>query len=209
MSKLDTYNLSSGQIEAIELVACSPATSNKLLAKKIGVAESTISAWRRNPVFIEACYDRFVELNGTRLMRVLDSMFTEAESGSVPAAQLILNHYNKLNNRVELTIDSPFEKFLKNKNMVDVEIIDDEDKPKERLIIDDNKQFKVERKRLKTVITETKKQKVNRNQNSRYQLRQRAKSVGLDPLPAGRQPDHVRKKWVEKLDKLEKEAGIK
>lgn len=209
MSKLDTYNLNKGQIEAIELVACSPGTSNKDLAKKVGVAESTISAWRRNPVFIEACYDRFVELNGTRLMRVLDSMFTEAESGSVPAAQLILNHYNKLNNKVELTIDSPFEKFLKNKNMVDVEILEDDDKPKERIVIDDNKQIKIERKRLKTVITETKKQKVNRDQNTRYQLRQRAKTVGLDPLPAGRQSDHIRKNWLKKLIKLEKEAGIK
>tara|TARA_Y100000593_G_scaffold15043_1_gene29088 strand:- start:1718 stop:2353 length:636 start_codon:yes stop_codon:yes gene_type:complete len=209
MSKLDTYNLNRGQLEAIELVASSPGTSNKDLAKSIGVSEGTISAWRKNPLFIEACYDRFVELNGTRLMKVLNSMFDEAESGSVPAAQLILNHYNKLNNKVELTIDSPWEKFLKNKNMMDVEIIDDDPPEKiERKLINEDKTFKVQKKRLKSVLYETRKQKKNRDQNVRYELRKRAKVVNLEPLPAGRQSDHVRKEWLRKLVKLEKEIGI-
>tara|TARA_R100001594_G_scaffold14555_1_gene30979 strand:+ start:1108 stop:1737 length:630 start_codon:yes stop_codon:yes gene_type:complete len=209
MSKIETYNLSRGQIEAIELVASSPGTSNKDLAFKIGVSESTMSSWRKNPVFIEACYDRFVELNGTRLMRVLDSMFNEAESGSVQAASLILNHYNKLNNKVELTIDSPWEKFLKNKNMVvDAEVVS-EPKVVERTVIDDDKTIKVERKKIKTFITETKKQKVNRDQNNRYKLRKRAEIVGLEPLPAGRQPDHKRKEWIKKLENLEKELNIR
>tara|TARA_R110002020_G_scaffold474490_2_gene706070 strand:+ start:204 stop:836 length:633 start_codon:yes stop_codon:yes gene_type:complete len=207
MSKIETYNLNKGQVEAIELVASTPGTSNKDLAKRIGVAESTISAWRKNPVFIEACYDRFVELNGNRLMKVLNSMFEEAEAGSVQAANLILNHYNKLNNRIELTVDSPWEKFLKNKNMA-VEATIVEDSPVERIVIDDDKSMKVERKHLKTIITETKKQKTNRDQNMRYQLRQRAKVVSLEPLPAGRQSDHIRKDWLRKLVKLEKELGI-
>ena len=209
MSKIETYNLTKGQIEAIELVASSPGSSNKDLAKKIGVSESTMSAWRKNPLFIEACYDRFVELNGTRLMSVLDSMFSEAESGSVPAAQLILNHYNKLNNKIELTVDSPFEKFLKNKNLVDVEYVEAEDPEViERKLINDDKKVKIQRKKLKSVILETKTQKKNRNQNSRYQLRQRAKRVNLELLPPGRLPDHIRKQWVMKLEKMEKELGI-
>ena len=208
MSKLETYNLTSGQLEAIELVALSPSTSNKDLAKQIGVSESTISAWRKNPLFIEACYDRFVEINGTRLMKVLDSMFSEAEAGSVPAAQLILNHYNKLNNKIELTVDSPFEKFLKNQNMVDAEYAEVEPEKIERKLINDDKTFKVQRKRLKSVIAETKGQKRNRDQNARYELRKRAKIAGIDPLPPGRQADHVRKAWLKKLHDKEKELGL-
>lgn len=206
MSKIETYNLKRGQVEAIELIACSPGTSNKALAEKVGVSESTMSAWRKNPVFIEACYDRFVEINGTRLMRVLNSMFDEAEAGSVQAASLILNHYNKLNNKIELTVDSPWEKFLKNQNMIDVEYVDDN--PKKPVQIDNDKEMKIERKRLKSIISETKQQSVNRDQNERYKLRQRAKVVNLEPLPAGRQPDNARKKWIKKLEKLEKELGI-
>ena len=38
MSKLETYNLSVGQLEAIELVALSPTTSNKDLAKSLDIA---------------------------------------------------------------------------------------------------------------------------------------------------------------------------
>ena len=207
MSKIETYNLKRGQVEAIELIACSPGTSNKALSEKVGVSESTMSAWRKNPVFIEACYDRFVEINGTRLMRVLNAMFEEAESGSVQAANLILNHYNKLNNKIELTVDSPWEKFLKNQNMVDVEFVEETETEKP-VIIDNDPEMKVERKRLKSIITETKQQSVNRDQNARYKLRQRAKRVNLEPLPAGRQPEHARKKWISKLEKLEKELGI-
>ena len=157
MSKIETYNLKRGQVEAIELIACSPGTSTKALSEKVGVSESTMSAWRKNPVFIEACYDRFVEINGTRLMRVLNAMFEEAESGSVQAANLILNHYNKLNNKIELTVDSPWEKFLKNQNMVDVEFVEETETEKP-VIIDNDPEMKVERKRLKSIITETKQQ---------------------------------------------------
>jgi hypothetical protein len=208
MSKLETYNLTAGQLEAIELVALSPTTSNKDLAKSLSVSESTISAWRKNPLFIEACYDRFVEINGTRLMKVLDSMFSEAEAGSVPAAQLILNHYNKLNNKIELTVDSPFEKFLKNQNMVEAEYAEVEPEKIEKKLINDDKQFKVQKKRLKSVIMETRKQKKNRDQNIRYELRKRAKIAGIDPLPPGRQPDHVRNNWLKKLEAKEKELGL-
>mgnify|MGYP003136628551 CR=1 FL=1 len=208
MSKLETYNLSAGQLEAIELVALSPTTSNKDLAKTLKVSESTISAWRKNPVFIEACYDRFVEINGTRLMKVLDSMFSEAESGSVPAAQLILNHYNKLNNKIELTVDSPFEKFLKNQNMIEADYQEVDSEKIEKELITNNKEYKVQKKRLNSVIVETKKQKKNRDQNLRYELRKRAKIAGIDPLPAGRQPDHVRKAWLKKLQVKEKELGL-
>ena len=118
----------------------------------------------------------------------------------------ILNHYNKLNNKIELTVDSPWEKFLKNQNMIDVEYVDEKE-PAKPLVIDDDKQMKVERRKLKTIITETKQQNVNRDQNERYKLRQRAKRVGLEPLPAGRQPEHARKKWLKKLENLEKEIG--
>ena len=37
------------------------------------------------------------EISGERLMSVMDAMFSEAEEGNVPAARLILEHYNKLN----------------------------------------------------------------------------------------------------------------
>ena len=93
--------------------------------------------------------------------------------------------------------------------VTDVEFVQEEAPEKvERKLINDDKKTKIQRKQLKTVILETKSQKKNRNQNSRYKIRQRAKRVGLEALPPGRIPDHIRRDWIRKLEKMEKELNI-
>ena len=54
----------------------------------------------------------------------MEAMFREAEEGSVPAARLILEHYGKLNTQINIKIDSPFEKFLKNESFQQIEADD-------------------------------------------------------------------------------------
>ena len=113
MDKLEIYNFSESHLIAMDIIAYTPGITNKDIASQLSISESTISAWRGNPAFIDSCYNRYIEINGNRLMSVMEAMFREAELGSVPAAQLILKHYNKLIDRVTIEIESPFEKFLK------------------------------------------------------------------------------------------------
>ena len=80
---MEIYNLNEGQIAAVEIIALKPGVTNKKVAKDVGVTENTICNWRKNPEFINSCYERFREISGERLMSVMDAMFSEAEEGNV------------------------------------------------------------------------------------------------------------------------------
>ena len=210
---MEVYNLSSGQLEAVEIIALKPAVTSKDVAKSVGVSENTMGAWRKNPEFINCCFERFREISGTRLMAVMDAMFTEAEAGNVPAARLILEHYNKLNPTISISIDSPFERFLKAGNINDavlspmevLELVDSQpDNSNDKVMI------KTQEIQLKKSITGAyKDQKRKQSKRERYALRQRALRVGMDPLPSGRPKPEHRKKWLKQLERLEKQSGIK
>ena len=226
MSNLEILNLSEDQKVAVDFCAMTPGITNKDLAKAMDKCEHTIGAWRKNGTFIDACYNRFIELNGTRLMTVMEAMFREAEEGSVPAATLILNHYNKLNNKVQIQIQSPWEKYLQFGNINEGEVIEitteqakeigtsteirsilpprnsENDKPVKRA----RKQEKV-LKNIKRVGYTLDQKRKKRNQN--YALRVRAKAVDLEPLSHGRKTELERKQWLDRLVQMEKEQGIK
>mgnify|MGYP003325724167 CR=1 FL=1 len=74
------------------------------------------------------------------------------------------------------------------------------DKPRKR------KKEEEERKKKKTQHF-IKKEKEKNYQHSAYELRKRAKAVGLDLLPAGRHSKGVRKEWLLKLEQLEKQLN--
>ena len=222
-SNIEIYNLSRKQRIAIDIMSTSPGITNGSLARQMDMSKREISRWMQDSNFIEAAYDRYIELNGLRLVSVMDAMFREAEEGSVPAAQLVLSHYNKLNNQVIIKMESPFEKFLK-AGAIEAEVITPKDAMEiggsidaqvdlpERNIENDKprKRMKEQKKRLKELpdkISRATKKKLDRNY--RYQLRVRAKAVKLEPLPPGRRPEIERKRWIIELEKLEAERDAK
>lgn len=218
-SNIEIYNLSHKQRIAVDIMATTPGISQANIASQLDMSAREIARWMQNSNFIEAAYDRYIELNGLRLMSVMEAMFREAEEGSVPAAQLVLNHYNKLNTTVTLKMESPFEKFLKSGTM-DAEVITPQDAIEigasieptidlpERNKENDNpgKRVNDQKKSLKDLpnkVSKANKKKLDRNY--RYKLRSRARAVGLTPLPAGRQTEVARKRWVQKLEDMERD----
>jgi len=133
---------------------------------------------------------------------VLNSMIREAVEGNVMAGRLVLEHSGKLIKNINVTVDSPFEKFLKAKEIdaIDAEVIEiiTEDLP-ERNPENDTPKKRNKKEAKKISYAKNKKQ----NKAKRYALLQRAKKVGLEPLPAKRPTDSERRKWLEKLSKLE------
>lgn len=210
---MEIYNLSEGQVAAVEIIALEPGVTNKKVAKEVGVSENTICNWRKNPEFINSCFERFREISGTRLMSVMDAMFSEAEDGNVPAARLILEHYNKLEKNINISIDSPFERFLKMDNILEGEI----SSPAEVFQIeniknsdeDDDRKIKKQEKRLKKTISGAYKDvKRKTSKRERRILRERAETVNLEPLPPGRPKPEKRKAWLKELERREKDLGI-
>ena len=118
MSKLQKYD----QIKkaAIELKATNPHLTVKEIADKLGISDRTLVKWRTDPNFHDAIHDRYMVLFGGELPEVLTALLREAKSGNVQAARLVLEFSGKLEKKINITVDSPFEKWLKKVDVNDL-----------------------------------------------------------------------------------------
>ena len=143
-------------------------------------------------------------------------MIREAKAGTVQAGRLVLEHSGKLVKNINITVDSPFEKFLKADEIEyqDAEIQDIvEDIPDipdvvlpERKV--ENQQMRT-REEFSSIKKERKNLKRKLSRNKMYHLKERAKAVGVDILPNGRPKRSVKEAWVAEIEAKEKELGIK
>lgn len=211
------------KITAIELFATNPFLSYKDIGKKVGVSERTIVRWMGHPDFVDECYKRYMEVAGIELPAVVASMLEEAKRGNVQAGRLILEHFGKLENKVKIQVESPFEKFMRidaeeadfvdmdsrDTNAIDrvadtLEISNIElpkrdsrnDNPREREI---SEATSVKSRMNKAMKAE----KTKKQLHSAYINRKRAKAVGLALLGSGRHTKGERAKWIEELERLE------
>ena len=187
------------------------------LSKLCDVNVKTIQSWLNSPSFIDAIYNRYMEVSGIELPKVIQSMLREAQEGNVQAGRLILEHYGKLERKLKIEIDSPWDKFMKAESaeFIDVDIEDSSftqvsddsiDLPVRNPINDSPKKRK--KKEDERILFKTrefiKKEKEKSYQHSAYEVRKRAEVVGLDLLPAGRHSKGARNEWVSKLEELER-----
>ena len=220
MDKMQEYGLTTDQRKAVEMIATTPGVTDRIIADELKKNPNTIYYWRKNPVFSEACFERFTELAGVKLIDVVNAMFREAQEGNVPAARLIMEHYQKLDKTLHIKVESPFDKFLNAKEIGHIDITDAVEignnmvlppnmPPRNPLNDNPEERSANEEERIKYIKYEPriiKKEKHRRNKA--YHIRRRAKSVGLKPLPPGRQSHDPRSKWLKQLERLEKQNGI-
>ena len=208
---------------AIELLASNPSMNQRAVASKLGINERTVRLWLTDPDFIDEIYKRYMEVSGIELPAVIKAMIEEAKMGNVQAGRLILEHFGKLESRIKVQVESPFEKFMRmdgeegefvdisDKEQQDMDLVskvmdmEDIELP-ERDIANSSPRLreKNEKKTLKeSTIKEIKKEKVKKQLNNAYRLRKRAEEVGLKLLGTGRQSKGAREKWLKELERLE------
>ena len=188
------------KVLAIELFALNPSITAKEVAAKVGVSDICVAKWRQDPIFIDKIYERYMTEFGSQLPAVINAMVREAKHGNVQAARLVLEHSGKLVKNVNITIDSPFEKFLKAEDVQDAEIIEIFDD----VVIPDNlperkpsKTIKEEKVALKSAIQKEKNNPVSYSDKRKvwYRWNKRDKAVGIKPFPAGKPTKGQRKDW--------------
>ena len=203
------------QLAAIDLLIHNPEITKKQLAEHLKLAPQTIHNWFADDRFVEMYYKKYMISFNAKLPMVLNSMIREAVEGNVQAGRLVLEHSGKLVRNINVTVDSPFEKFLKAEQIDAEDIIDAEseevteildtlpernpinDKPKKRNMIEKEAVEKIKKGKKPY------RQKRREDRANRYQLLQRAKKVGLEPLPSRRPTNNERRKWIERLIELE------
>jgi len=203
------------QMAAIELLIHNPEINKKQIAEKLQVSPRTIHSWFADDRFVEMYYKKYMISFNAKLPMVLNSMIREAVEGNVQAGRLVLEHSGKLVKNINVTVDSPFEKFLKAEEIDAEDIIDAESEevqeivetlPERNPVNDKPKKRDIKEKKAVDQIKKGKKpyrQKRREDRASRYAILQRAKKVGLDPLPSRRPTNSERRKWLEKLAELE------
>ena len=209
MTKLQKYD----QIKkvAIEHFATNPNLTIAELALELGVTDRTIKRWRTDPNFMDAIYDRYMVLFGGELPAVLNAMIREAKSGNVQAGRLVLEHSGKLVKNINVTVDSPFEKYLKAVDIddaEDAEIIEAmEDIPVIETLPERDTEPPVKRnKREKKQIDDAiKKEQYSQKRKEWYKWQKRAKAAGVEPLSARRPTKGQRKAWEDEIIKKEGE----
>ena len=212
MSKLQKYD----QIKkvAVEHFATNPGITVKDLAFELGITERTIVKWRTDPNFMDAIYDRYMVLFGGELPAILNAMIREAKSGNVQAGRLVLEHSGKLVKNINVTVDSPFEKYLK---AVDIDIEDAEiiEVMEEMPIIetlpdrDIEPPIKRNKREKKQIDSAIKKEQYSQKRKEWYKWNKRAKAAGVDPLSARRPTKGQRKTWEDEIIKRESENEAK
>ena len=203
------------KVLAIDLFAFQPQITIQEVANKIGVSKKTVMMWREDPNFIDAIYDRYMVEFGFQLPSVLNAMVREAQAGNVQAGRLILEHSGKLVKNINITIDSPFEKFLK--GVENAEVVEDEDIIDVAESIGDDFDELPERKEgnqaqrskkenivnRKAIKEEEKRASYNKQQKEWREWRIRAKKVGIEPLSSRRPTPAQRKDWENKIMEAE------
>ena len=195
------------KVLAIECFALNPTITAKEVAAQVGVSARTIASWKEDPMFVDKVYERYMTEFGSQLPAVINSMVREAKHGNVQAARLVLEHSGRLVKNVNITIDSPFEKFLKKESIDDAEVIEvfeDVEMPQdlpERI----KPKTQVEEKiKIKTIMDrEKKKLTYNDKRKLWYNWKKRAKAVGIDPLPAKKPTKGQRMEWEQSIVEAE------
>ena len=200
---------------AVEIFATQPDKSISQVAIEVGVDPKTMYNWRCDHKFMDAIYERYMVVFGGELPAVLSAMVREAKAGNVQAGRLVLEHSGKLVKNVNVTIDSPFEKWLKkvdDAEVVDGEIIEDE-------VVDLVDEIKVEidnlpprevedpvvreDREIKSLAKQKKKAQYNLQQREWYKWKKRAKAVGVEMLSGGRPTPGQRLAWEQEIIRKE------
>ena len=210
---------------AIEILAMSPSISKLELAQKLEISRPALDKWMSDPLFIDAWYKRYMEVAGNELPNVIGAMIREAKEGNVQAGRLILEHFGKLDTRVKIQVESPWEKFMKMEAQ-DAEFVIDEEITNGAIDIGEQASAIVsnvgdlpdrnpsndtprlressEKKTLNLATSKARKKAVEKvTQQKMYQRRKRAKNVGLELLSAGRHSKGAREKWGKELESRE------
>tara|TARA_R100000808_G_scaffold24614_1_gene57181 strand:+ start:258 stop:1013 length:756 start_codon:yes stop_codon:yes gene_type:complete len=196
--------------KAVEIYATKPDIRHDEAAAMLGVSETTLLRLRRDPNFWAKVYDHYMVTFEGDVVGVLKAMVREAKAGNVQAGRLVLEHSGKLQKNINITVMSPFEKWMNKGEIDDAEVVNEfKEIPAELNDFSDLPDRKEEKgtwrarnEHGKVRVEITKEERRIRRNEARKIMRswqKRAEAAGVDPLPARRPTKGQRKAWESKI----------
>ena len=206
----DKIVLQTNKEKAVELFATNPEIEVKRVAELLGLHRKTVELMRKDPNFHMQVQDRFMTELENDVPSMVSALKREVLAGNVQATRLMFEYMNKLQKNINITIDSPFENWMKQQefgDVADAEIVDVEEFKElpPRTAINNHLEIHKERVRVQNAPKKERSVK-NRNKARREQYKwvKRAEAVGVEKLPAKRPTPGQKKKWQEKIISKEK-----
>ena len=199
---------------AVELFATNPDIEAKRVAELLDVTPQIVSDFRRDPNLHLQDHDRFMAELENDIPSMVSALKREVLAGNVQATRLMFEYMNKLQKNINITIDSPFENWMKKQefgDVVDAEIIVDMEEFKElppRTA--NNSHLEIHKERLRVQNAPKKAKSLashNKTRREQYKWVKRAKAVGIEKLPGKRPTPGQKKIWQDKVIAAEKKAS--
>ena len=201
--------------KAVELFATNPDIKVKRVAEILGLHNETIVQMRKDPAFHQMVQDRFMLELENDVPSMVSALKREVLAGNVQATRLMFEYMNKLQKNINITIDSPFENWMKKQGLEEAEVVTDklpvmaefEELPPRTA---NNNHMEIHRERVRVKNAHLKEKSVkskNKARREAYKWSKREKLAGVDPLPARRPTPGQRKAWEKAIIKKEKQAS--
>ena len=107
--------------KAVEIYATQPNVHHKDVANELGINPKTLKKLRSDANFWKQVYDYFMVSYEGEIIDVVRAMLREAKAGNTSAGRLVLEHSGKLQKNINITISSPFERWLANEDRKQLE----------------------------------------------------------------------------------------
>ena len=98
--------------KAVDIYATTPNVQHNFVADELGISYKTLLKLRKDADFWKKVWDTYLVTYEADVLDVCRAMVREALAGNTSAGRLVLEHSGKLQKNINITISSPFEKYL-------------------------------------------------------------------------------------------------
>ena len=187
---------------AVDIYATTPNVQHKDVADELGINYKTLLKLRKDADFWKKVWDTYLVTYEADVLDVCRAMVREALAGNTSAGRLVLEHSGKLQKNINITISSPFERWLANEEKKQLE------PSKEINCIDAELVPEAIQQEFNHIDKELiKKKKWLERRRELHSWFKRAEAVGIAPLPAKRPTKGQRLDWEMSVIRAEDEQS--
>ena len=186
--------------KAVDIYATTPNVQHKDVADELGISYKTLLKLRKDADFWKKVWDTYLVTYEADVLDVCRSMVREALAGNTSAGRLVLEHSGKLQKNINITISSPFEKYLASQERKQLE-------PSKEIIEAELVPVEIQQEFNHIDSELVKKKAVLEKRRELYSWSRRAEAVGIAPMPPRRPTKGQRLDWEMSIIRAEQEFG--
>ena len=186
--------------KAVDIYATTPNVQHNFVADELGISYKTLLKLRKDADFWKKVWDTYLVTYEADVLDVCRAMVREALAGNTSAGRLVLEHSGKLQKNINITISSPFEKYLESQERKQLE-------PSKEIIEAEVVPVEIQQE-FQHIDSELEKKKaVLEKRRELYSWSRRAEAVGIAPMPPRRPTKGQRLDWEMSIIRAEDEQS--